>query len=228
LLALTVPGRNQIRAITADIAAHISALIVSANVSWADGAPIPLGQALELVEDRVPVIPGEEYPQIGIRGFGGGLFPKPPVRAEDTTYRHFNRLHEGQFIMSQVKGWEGAVAVCSAEYVSFFASPEYRTFNCRSDRLRPAYFSYLCQTPWFHERLSSLTRGAGARRERLRPEMLMDLEIPLPSATAQAQLEDIFRLAENAQRCAKLSELEHLLPALLDRAFSRDSAQRAA
>lgn len=68
---------DQIRAISAGIAADISALIVSANAGWANGVPIPLGEALELAEDRVPVIPGEEYPQIGIRGFGGGLFSKP-------------------------------------------------------------------------------------------------------------------------------------------------------
>lgn len=219
---------DQVRAISAGIDTDISALIVSANASCANGAPIPLGEALELAEDQVAVIPGEEYPQIGIRGFGGGLFAKPPVRAEDTTYRHFNRLHEGQFVMSQVKGWEGAVAVCSAEHVSFFASPEYRTFNCRPDRLRPSYFSYLCRTPWFHERLSGLTRGVGARRERLRPEMLMNLEIPLPNTTAQARFEHIFRLSETAQRCAAVSELEHLLPALLDRAFSGDTSQQQA
>jgi type I restriction enzyme S subunit len=143
-----------VRAIAERISDEITALIVSSNASWADGVLTLLGEALELTEDRVPVIPGEEYPQIGIRGFGGGLFAKPSIRTEDTTYRHFNRLHEDQFVLSQVKGWEGAVAVCSAEHAGFFASPEYRTFSFRRDRLRPSYFAYLCQTPWFYRYLS--------------------------------------------------------------------------
>jgi len=54
------------------------------------------------------------------------------------------------------------------------------------------------------------------------------LEIPLPSTTAQAHLEHIFRLAETAQRCAGVSELEHLLPVLLDRAFSGETAPQQA
>lgn len=149
---------------------------------------VPLGEVLRLDEDRVEVTLGESYPQVGIRGFGGGLFAKAAVAAEETTYRYFNRLYAGAYVVSQVKGWEGAVAVCGPESEGAFVSPEYRTFRCDPDRLKPAYLAYLCRTSWLHGHLAKLTRGQGARRERLRPEGLLSLRIPLPSMAEQLRI----------------------------------------
>jgi hypothetical protein len=56
--------------------------------------------------------------------------------------------------------------------------------------------------------------------------MLMELAIPLPSVTVQAHLEHIFRRAKIAQKkCVADSELEYLLAAVLDRAFSGGTSQ---
>jgi type I restriction enzyme S subunit len=201
-----------------EIRSDLSELVTSANSEFG-GELIRLGDALVLEEDRVPIASGRGYPQVGIRGFGGGLFAKPPVGAGDTTYRHFNRLHDGHFVMSQVKGWEGAVAVCDAAFAGMYASPEYRTFRCVPARLRPVYFSHLCATPWFHQQLAQLTRGQGARRERLRPEMLLDLHVPLPDVETQARLEASFSRILHIGRAHDAGDLDRLLPALLAEAF---------
>lgn len=201
-----------------EIRSDLCELVTSANSQFG-GELIRLGDALVLEEDRVPIASGRGYPQVGIRGFGGGLFTKPPVGAGDTTYRHFNRLHDGHFVMSQVKGWEGAVAVCDAAFAGMYASPEYRTFRCVPGRLRPVYFSHLCATPWFHQQLAQLTRGQGARRERLRPEMLLDLHVPLPDVETQARLEASFSRILHIGDAYDADDLDHLLPALLAEAF---------
>lgn len=196
----------------------LTALIVRANETWQAWSP-RLGEALELEEDRVQLAPDINYPQVGIRGFGGGLFRKSGVNSADTTYRHFNRLHAGQFIVSQVKGWEGAVAVCDDNHAGLFASPEYRTFRCNPAVLRSTYFAYLCRTSWFHAKLAPATRGQGARRERLRPEMLMAVSIPLPSVDLQERLELIFARVSAAITASSANDLDHLLPAMLHQAF---------
>lgn len=209
---------DRIRLLHSEIGSDLSDFVTSANAHFGIG-PTRLGDALVLDEDRVTIAVGKSYPQVGIRGFGGGLFPKPPVEAGATTYRHFNRLHGGQFVMSQVKGWEGAVAVCDATFEGMYASPEYRTFRCVPERLRPTYLSHLCATPWFHEQLAQLTRGQGARRERLRPELLLDLLIPLPDVGVQARLEGSFDRLVRIRRGQDGGDLDHLLPALLAEAF---------
>ena len=128
-----------------------------------------LGQIVKLDEDQVPVLPIEEYPQAGVKGFGGGLFPKPAIAGIDTTYSAFNRLYDGALVLSQVKGWEGAVAVCDSDLAGWYVSPEYRTFRCIPSESRPGYLSAVVTTEWFWSRLKDATRGVGARRERTRP-----------------------------------------------------------
>ena len=209
---------KRIQTLQSGIANDLTSLIVRCN-EWNSVHSCQLGRALELDEDRVPLAQDTSYPQIGIRGFGGGLFRKAGVTGAETTYRHFNRLSSGQFVVSQVKGWEGAVAVCDSEHAGLYASPEYRTFRCNPQVLRPAYFSYLCRTPWFHAKLAPATRGQGARRERLRPEMLQAISIPLPSVEIQEALEAAFAKVERAVLLSKPDDLDHLLPAMLNDVF---------
>lgn len=209
---------DKVQGLRADILSDLASLIVRANECYS-AQSCQLGNAMVLDEDRVPLVPETSYPQIGIRGFGGGLFRKAGVTAAETTYRHFNRLDAGHFVVSQVKGWEGAVAVCDSEHAGLFASPEYRTFRCISHVLRPTYFSYLCRTPWFHAKLAPATRGQGARRERLRPEMLQAISIPLPSVENQQALEAVFARVERAAVLSNAGDLDQLLPAMLNDVF---------
>lgn len=208
------------RRIMAEAISELEVLTTTAHLAESDGE-VALGEVLRLHEDRVEVSPGRSYPQIGIKGFGGGLFIKSAVAAENTTYRHFNRLFEGAFVVSQVKGWEGAVAVCDLDKEGWFVSPEYRTFRCNPSRLRPGYLSQLCRTSWFHGHLAKVTRGQGARRERLRPENLLALQIPLPKVEKQPRLETAFERADEVRRRMKAAEadLALLLPSLLHSAF---------
>ena len=77
-----------------------------------EGRVVRLGDVIELYEDAVTIRADGQYPQVGVRGFGGGLFAKAALAGTDTTYRAFNRLYADAIVMSQVKGWEGALAVC--------------------------------------------------------------------------------------------------------------------
>lgn len=201
----------------------LAAVVVRANESW-QAHPVSLSEALVLDEDRVSLVPSISYAQVGIRGFGGGLFRKGGVTAGETTYRHFNRLHKGQFVVSQVKGWEGAVAVCDDDHAGLFASPEYRTFRCNSSVLRATYFAYLCRTSWFHAKLAPATRGQGARRERLRPEMLMAVSIPLPPVDVQARLERVFSRIDAASTASSAENIDRLLPAMLHQVFGNGAS----
>jgi type I restriction enzyme S subunit len=181
-----------------------------------------LGELLNLDEDVVPIEPAGEYPQIGIRSFGGGLFAKPAVRGVDTAYKTFNRLYDGAIVLSQVKGWEGAVAVCGNDLAGWYASPEYRTFRCKPDEARPGYLAALVRTGWFHGLLQQATRGVGARRERTRPEQFIEIEIPMPSPQLQERAEIAFRQLETVGRLRleSTAALDSLLPSILDYAFN--------
>ena len=199
-----------------------NALIVSSHLkSSQDRDTARVSKFLQLEEHKEPVVTTESYPQVGIYSFGRGLFAREAVQGSQTTYKAFNKLFEGAFILSQVKGWEGAVAVCGSDFAGRFVSPEYRTFRCIGNRAIPEYLAALVTTSWFHNRLKDLTRGAGARRERVRPELFLNLELPMPSVEEQKR---IVKGLKHLDPLMKLQgqtrgELDALLPSVLDKAF---------
>jgi type I restriction enzyme S subunit len=196
-------------------------LVVALHHSLAGTRVVRLGDVLVLDEDRHPIEVGNSYPQIGVRGYGQGLFLKTSVDSSQTTYKTFNRLYEGAVVLSQPKGWEGAIAVVPAEYDGVFASPEYRTFRCIPDVLIPEYLAAVVPTPWFHGHLTNLSRGVGARRERTRPEQFLGLEMPMPEIAQQRQALGVLRMlaALKPLQAETLVALDSLLPAALDRLF---------
>lgn len=200
------------------------ALLISLHHKFAAERMVRLGDIIELFEESELIKPDGQYPQVGVRGFGGGLFAKPALAGTETTYRAFNRLYADAIVLSQVKGWEGALAVCPPELAGMFVSPEYRTFRCKPDLASPAYLGELIRTPWFWSLLQAATRGVGARRERTRPEQFLNIDLPMPELHEQLQIVEILsRQNELKQRHTKIREANQaLIPATLERIFSSE------
>ena len=208
-----------------EIERDVAILTQSLHAALCSDEPRPLGDFVYLCEDRQVVQPDVLYPQVGIKGFAGGLFKKAGVKGSETSYRWFNRLHDGLLVVSQPKGWEGAIAVCAKNLTGWFVSPEYRTFRCHDDQLTSRYLDMLIRTPRFQNQLVQLTRGQGARRERLRPEMLLAMSTKMPSLDAQATALDVIdqcRIVRD-KRGEIEKELGALLPAMLHEVFGGES-----
>ncbi|MBL0175141.1 MAG: restriction endonuclease subunit S [Ignavibacteria bacterium] len=212
---------HEARYLRNQITEDVDSLGISHHMQLAGNRKCRLGEIISLDEDVVPILPEDLYPQVGVKSFGAGLFSKPAISGTETRYRHFNRLFEGAIVLSQVKGWEGAIAVCPSNLAGYFVSPEYRTFRCIQNEARSVYMAAIVRTKWFWSRLSDATRGVGARRERTRPEQFVNVELPMPDYQSQifgeltlTKLYELKRLqAETA------AELDAMLPAILNRAF---------
>jgi type I restriction enzyme S subunit len=212
---------HEARTLRQQAAEEAEAFVTSVHSNLAGNRIKKLGEILELDEDQEQISPTGSYPQVGVRSFGGGLFQKGAVEGSGTTYRAFNRLYKGAFLLSQVKGWEGAVAVCPDELAGWFVSPEYRTFRCIPSEARSDYLASLVRTEWFWGKLANATRGVGARRERTRPEQFLNIELPMPDVNQQKRGEALFAEVDALKRLQAdtAAELDALLPAILDRAF---------
>lgn len=214
---------------TREVEAHLDAverisseLLLSLHNKLAADQVMRLGDVLDLSEISEAVTAAGIYLQVGVRGFGGGLFPKPAIRGTETSYKAFNRLYAGAIVLSQVKGWEGAIARCPPELDGWFVSPEYRTFRCKPDLASDEYVGELVRTEWFWSRLQEATRGVGARRERTRPEQFLDIEMPLPALADQLRIVEILKrqLPLKAKHAAIHQADAALLPATLERVFA--------
>jgi type I restriction enzyme S subunit len=209
------------RSLRLHAAEEAEAFVVSVHSNLAGGRARMLGEILRLDEEATRILPTGSYPQVGVKSFGAGLFTKGPVAGTETTYKRFNRLYFGAVLLSQVKGWEGAVAVCPKDLAGWYVSPEYRTFRCVPAEAHPGYLASLVRTEWFWGRLKDATRGVGARRERTRPEQFLAIRIPMPTVEQQARGELLFAKVDALKRLQgeTAAELDALLPSVLDRAF---------
>jgi type I restriction enzyme S subunit len=202
-------------------AAEVDSFVTSLHLNLSETSVPPLGEILVLDEQREKIEIEKSYPQIGIKGFGQGLFPKPAIDGTQTTYKWFNHLYEGAVVLSQVKGWEGAIGVCPPSLVGYYASPEYRTFRCIDGKALPEYLAEIITTPWFWNQLKTVQRGLGGRRQRTRPEQFLQMEVPMPTVEKQKQAILTLKKLKPVKRhqAATAGQLEALLPSILDRAF---------
>jgi type I restriction enzyme S subunit len=204
-----------------------AALLLSLHHRLGADRTVRLGDIIELHELAEPIRLESQYPQVGVRGFGGGLFAKAAIAGSDTAYKTFNRLYTDAIVLSQVKGWEGAIALCPAALDGMFVSPEYRTFRCKSTEASPAYLGELFRTEWFWSRLQEATRGVGARRERTRPEQFLNIQLPMPGLVDQLKIAEILakQVPLKAKHTAIRAANAALLPATLERLFqSRETS----
>ena len=152
-----------------------------------DWKKVKLGEVLRLDLDLVPVESGKAYPMVGVYSFGRGLFAREPVDGSFSSYRIFYRLNSEHFVMSQLFGWEGALALSSEEFAGSFVSPQFPTFLCESN-LNRYFLGWYARQPCFWDELKKRTRGMGDRRRTLNPDALFECEIPLPPRQEQDRI----------------------------------------
>jgi hypothetical protein len=147
---------------------------------------VPLGAVLKLERDELRVEPLSMYRLAGIYSFGRGIFEREPVSGAVTSYKTLFRLHEDQFVVSRLNGWEGAVAVVGPDTAGCFVSNEYPTYAVDSEQLASSYLRWLCRWPRFWDSL--VPRGSMVRRKRVHPEQVLAVEIRLPSLAQQLRV----------------------------------------
>jgi len=190
-------------------------------------AAFPTVRLGEVLAQSDRAVASSELPEVNLAGvysFGRGLFKRGPMRPAETSYKTYNRLVRDDFVISQPKAWEGALARVTDEFEGWFLSPVFPTFTADPRRLLPAYLEWFCKRKSVWQDLQILSKGMGARRETVSPEQFLSLEIPLPPLEEQRPM-----VARIEALAAKVREARGLRSASNDQAnaFSRSAADRA-
>lgn len=138
--------------------------------------------------EKHPVEFGKNYPMTGVLSFGRGLFVKESIVDGATSYKHFLRIKRNHVVMSQLFGWEGALALASEEFEGRFLSPQFPTFVSDESRLSREFLGWWLKRPATWSELFKRGTGLGDRRRNLTPESLLSLPIPLPSLDEQRRI----------------------------------------
>jgi type I restriction enzyme S subunit len=177
---------------------------------------IKLGDVLKLDLEKEPIDPFKSYGMVGVLSFGKGLFKREAIENGNTSYKYFLRLKSHHIVMSQLFGWEGALALSTPEFEGCFLSPQFPTFICDESQVKREFLGWLMKQPRFWNDLGSRTKGMGDRRRTLNPAAFFACQIPQPSlAEQQAIVARLDAVAEKARQVeAKLDEIEADINAL--------------
>jgi type I restriction enzyme S subunit len=168
---------------------------------------VSLKDALRLSIDSVAVERSESYPIAGVYSFGRGLLSRAPILGSETTYKTLNRLHKDDFVLSQLKAWEGALAKVTSSHDGWFLSPQFPTFRAIKERLDISYLDWYCKQAKVWENLRNTARGMGARRDSVSPERFLSLQMPLPPLPEQRRI--VARIEELVAKINEARALRH-------------------
>jgi type I restriction enzyme, S subunit len=162
------------------------------NTGW---PRVRLGDVLRFTPRLVAVDSTRTYREIGIRSHGRGVFHKPPVTGLDIGNKKVFYIEPGDFVLSIVFAWEGAVAVTSEAEAGMIASHRFPTFRPDPARLDVKYVQYWCQTELGRSLLDRVSPGGAGRNRTLNRNAFLNQDVPLPPVAEQqrvvARIEDL-------------------------------------
>ena len=191
------------------------------NAEW-----LPMREVAPIVRRPVTIDPDTTYPELGIRSFGKGTFHKPPVKGSDLTWQKPVWLKADDLVFSNIKAWEGAVAVVCHDDDARIGSHRYISCVPDSDKIFTDFLFYYFQTPDGNDKLNEASPGSADRNRTLNTKKLVNTLVPVPSLAQQKEFLSLrAKLGQMQQLHAQNEQqLNQLMPSLLAQAFgTKDS-----
>jgi type I restriction enzyme S subunit len=167
-----------------------------------------VGKVLRL--ERVPVEPDPmiEYTSIGIRSFGKGIFHYEPKLGAQLGSLRFFEVRPDRLVVSNIKGWEGAIAVSSTADAGHLASNRFLSYVPIDDRIDVRWARWYFLSEPGLELIRRASPGSADRNRTLAIERFEALEIPLPPIHEQRRVASwLARIAHgtDALGCARVT-----------------------
>lgn len=180
-----------------------------------------LGEVAPLIRRPVNLQPGERYAEVGARSFGKGLFTKPDFDAGAATWQKPVWIKAGDLVLSNIKAWEGAIAVAEDQHEGCIASHRYLTCVPDPAAASAAFLCYFLLSPQGLGAVGLASPGTADRNRTTNPKGLQAIPVPLPPLSKQKAFTDLqtkvsgLRTAQSKQR----EQLDQLRQRALEEAF---------
>lgn len=201
------------------------AMLLSAFTRIIAGAPLAkMDDVAPLVRRQVEIAMGEEYPELGVRSFGKGTFHKPALDFLSVGTKRLYSIEPGDLLFSNVFAWEGAIAVAQPEDEGRFGSHRFITCVPKTGVATAEFLRFYFLTEEGLRKIGEASPGGAGRNRTLGLKKLAQIEVPVPKYEEQLwfnRLQAKVREMLAAQEDTK-TELDALLPSILDKAFKGD------
>lgn len=186
-------------------------------------APLRLmAEVAPAIRRTVDIDISQSYREVGARSFGKGLFVKPDFDGAEATWQKPVWIKPGDLVFSNIKAWEGAIAVASAVHDGCIASHRYITCVPDSTLTTAGFLAYYLLSEDGLEKVGLASPGTADRNRTLSLGNLGKIEVPLPPLAAQQAFNQL--QAQVAALKAKHAGIRKanaaLIPATLERVFA--------
>lgn len=167
----------------------------------------------------------ERYREIGARSFGKGLFVKPDFDGAEATWQKPVWIKAGDLVLSNIKAWEGAIALAGDEHDGCIASHRYITCVPDHSMATAGFLAYYLLSEEGLEKVGLASPGTADRNRTLSLGNLGRIEVPVPTRAAQRSFDRLRAevTALKARHAAIREANAALIPATLERMFAGTS-----
>lgn len=210
------------RSLQSNIEEELSLLLLSAYTKLAEFAERrSLGEVAPLVRRQVCIDTASIYPQVAARSFGRGTFHKPALIGSEATWEKAFLVKQNDILVSNIKAWEGALAVAGPQDDGRYGSHRYLTFVPRESVATSNFICFhLLSRDGLHA-VSEASPGSADRNRTLNTKLLLQAQVPVPPLAQQLWFDQLHAQvnAIKRQQAETSAELDALMPAILDKAF---------
>jgi restriction endonuclease S subunit len=181
---------------------------------------VPLSEILIMSENFEEVQSNKLYRQFGVKWWGEGVYEREAVMGHQTAYKYFIRLEANDFVFNKIWGRHGAFGIANDKVVGCYGGNEFPTYKYDLKVLTPQWLEFIIKRNSFWEKCAGKSFGTSGKN-RIRPEQLLNVTIPLPSKDEQLKLVTVIESVNTIlnTRRKKEVELNQLLPSVIDKAF---------
>lgn len=179
------------------------------------------GDVAPLMRRPAIVDPSGVYPQVSVRSFGRGTFHNPPLLGSEITWEKPHLVKLGDILISNIKAWEGAIAVAREEDDGRYGSHRYLTFVPKPGLATGPFLCFHLLTSQGLLHVGAASPGSADRNRTLSSKAMLAIPVPVPPFEKQLWFDRIQAKVADAQRIQAESTRirDSLLPSILDRAF---------
>lgn len=188
----------------------------------ADAPLRPMAEVAPAVRRPIEIDIATRYREVGARSFGKGLFVKPDFDGAEATWQKPVWIRSGDLVLSNIKAWEGAIAVAGDEHDGCIASHRYITCVPNPVLATKGFLAYYLLSEEGLEKVGLASPGTADRNRTLSLGNLGKIEVPVPALAMQQTFDRL--QADAAALKAKHAAIRQanamLIPATLERIFS--------
>ncbi|HGE6067328.1 TPA: restriction endonuclease subunit S [Vibrio cholerae] len=181
----------------------------------------PMSEVAPIVRRQIEITVDGEYPELGARSFGKGIFHKPTLIGAELDWQKLYTVHSGDLVLSNIKAWEGAIAAAGDNDHGRVGSHRYITCVPVEGVTTANFLAFYLLTQEGIEQVQAASPGSADRNRTLAMKRLEKIKVPVPDYDKQLwfnQLQSYVEKIKQAQS-GNATELEALMPSILDKAF---------